>query len=62
MLVLGTKWERLGVNIQVVPSTAAGNHLGIGWESKFWWFPALVLGSGNQPADGKSGPPQAEKI
>ena len=32
VLVLGVKWERPGVNIQVVPSTAAGNHLGNGWE------------------------------
>ena len=45
VLMLGVKWERLGVNIQMVPSTSAGNQLGIGWESKFWWFPSLVLGS-----------------
>ena len=31
MLVLGTKWERLGVKILVVSSTSAGNQMGNGW-------------------------------
>ena len=31
-LVLGTKWERLGVKILVVPITGAGNQIGIKWE------------------------------
>ena len=31
-LVLGTKWERLGVKILVVPITGAGNQLGTGWD------------------------------
>ena len=34
VLVLGAKWERLGVKILVVPSKAAGNQLGTTWEQK----------------------------
>ena len=44
-LMMGTKWERLGVKILVVPITGDGNQMGTGWESKFWWFPSLVLGT-----------------
>ena len=46
VLVLGAKWERLGVKILVVPSKAAGNQLGTVWEQKQKrWFPARLLGT-----------------
>ena len=60
VLVLGAKWERLGVKILVVPSTSAGNQMGNGWghmgtkwepkrESKIRWFPAPLLGTRWEP-------------
>ena len=66
MLVLGTKWERLGVKILVVPITGAGNQLGTGWdqmgtkwepkrESKIRWFPSLVLGTKWEPTGNQMG-------
>ena len=57
VLVLGAKWERLGVKILVVPSKAAGNQLGTTWKQENPVVPSKA--AGNQPGDGKSGPPQA---
>ena len=55
-LYLIRRRKRLGVKILIVPSKAAGNQMGTGWdqmgtkwepkrESKFRWFPARLLGT-----------------